>query len=40
MFTRIVDILHASRDTLVPDALGVVAIAAMTMGLLHLPGLG
>jgi hypothetical protein len=40
MFHRIADIVHASRTTLVADALGVAAIAVMTLGLLHLPGLG
>ena len=35
--TRIAQILHGARDTLLPDALGVAAIAAMTLGLLHLP---
>jgi hypothetical protein len=39
MFTRIADIVLASRETLVSDAIGVAAIAAMTLGLLHLPGL-
>ncbi len=40
MFNRIADIVLASRATLISDAVGVVAIAAMTLGLLHLPGLG
>ncbi len=37
--TRIADIVIRSRDTLFYDALGVVALAAFTLGLLHLPGL-
>jgi hypothetical protein len=37
--THIADILIRSRDTLVADALGVVALAGFTFGLLHLPGL-
>ncbi len=40
MFTQIADVVLASRKTLVSDALGVAAIAVMTLGLLHLPGLG
>jgi hypothetical protein len=40
MFAHIADIVLASRATLVADALGVLAIAVMTLGLLHLPGLG
>ena len=36
---RIADILSRSRETLISDALGVVALAAFTLGLLHLPGL-
>jgi hypothetical protein len=40
MFTHIAHVILASRETLASDALGVVAIAAMTLGLLHLPGLG
>jgi|OM-RGC.v1.039261034 hypothetical protein len=39
MFAHIADIVLASRSTLVSDALGVAAIAVMTLGLLHLPGL-
>ena len=39
MLTHIAQIVLASRATLASDALGVVAIAAMTLGLLHLPGL-
>ena len=37
--TRIARILHASRTTLVADAVGIVAISTMTLGLLHLPAL-
>lgn len=37
--THIADILLAARATLVADVLGIAAIAAMTVGLLHLPGL-
>ena len=37
--TRIAEILTRCRDTLLADAAGVVAIAAFTYGLLHLPGL-
>jgi hypothetical protein len=37
--TRIAEIILASRATLVADMAGVAAIAAMTLGLLHLPGL-
>jgi hypothetical protein len=37
--TRIANILTRSRDTLIYDAFGVVALAAFTVGLLHLPGL-
>ena len=37
--TRIADILIRSRDTLLYDALGVVALAGFTLALLHLPGL-
>lgn len=40
MLTHITDIVVASRATLVSDALGIAAIAVMTLGLLHLPGLG
>jgi len=35
---RIADILTRSRDTLLYDTLGVVALAVFTLGLLHLPG--
>lgn len=37
--TRIADIITRSRDTLFYDALGVIALAIVTLGLLHLPGL-
>ncbi len=37
--TRIADIISRSRSTLFYDALGVVALAVFTLGLLHLPGL-
>jgi hypothetical protein len=37
--TRIARILTRSRDTLLTDTLGVVALAGFTLGLLHLPGL-
>lgn len=37
--TRIADILTRSRDTLLSDALGVLALAGFTLGLLYLPGL-
>jgi hypothetical protein len=37
--TRIADILTRSRDTIVADALGVLALAGFTLGMLHLPGL-
>jgi hypothetical protein len=36
---RIAEILTRSRDTIVTDALGVLALAGFTLGLLHLPGL-
>jgi len=36
---RIADILTRSRDTLIHDVAGVVALAGFTIGLLHLPGL-
>jgi len=36
---RIADILTRSRETLLADALGMVALAGFTLGLLHLPGL-
>lgn len=37
MLTQIAAILSRSPATLAVDALGVVAIAAITLGLLHLP---
>jgi hypothetical protein len=37
--TRIADILTRSRDTIISDAMGVLALAGFTLGLLHLPGL-
>lgn len=37
--TRIADILTRSRDTILSDALGVMALAGFTLGMLHLPGL-
>ena len=37
--THIAHILHASRSTLVADTLGIAAIAAMTVAVLHLPAL-
>lgn len=37
--TRIVEILHHSRDTFLSDAIGVLALAVFTYGLLYLPGL-
>lgn len=37
--TRIVDILSRAGDTLIADALGVLALAFFTYGLLQLPGL-
>lgn len=36
--TQIADILLAARATLVSDLVGLGAIAALTVGLLHLPG--
>lgn len=39
MFAHIAEIVSGSRTTLIADALGVAAIAAMTLGLLHLPAL-
>lgn len=36
---QIADILTRSRETLIFDALGVMALAGFTLGLLHLPGL-
>lgn len=37
--TRIARILHASRTTLIADALGIASIGMMTLGLLHVPAL-
>lgn len=37
--THLAQILSASRSTLIADALGMAAIGAMTLGLLHLPAL-
>ena len=37
--TDIADILTRSRETILPDAMGVLALAGFTLGLLHLPGL-
>jgi hypothetical protein len=37
--TRIADFLNRAGDTLIADALGVLALALFTYGLLHLPGL-
>jgi hypothetical protein len=37
--THLAHILSASRSTLLADALGMAAIGAMTLGLLHLPAL-
>jgi hypothetical protein len=39
MFSQIRQILETSRDTLLYDFAGVLALGAMTIGLLHLPGL-
>lgn len=39
MFSQIRQILETSRDTLLFDFAGVLALGAMTVGLLHLPGL-
>jgi hypothetical protein len=39
MFVQIATIVANARTTLVTDALGIAAIAAMTLGLLHLPAL-
>jgi hypothetical protein len=36
---RITRILQDTRTTLVADAVGIVAIGAMTFGLLHLPAI-
>lgn len=37
--TRIADILTRAHSTLIGDAIGVLALAGFTYGLLHLPGL-
>jgi hypothetical protein len=37
--TRIAEILTHSRETFISDAVGVIALAIFTYGLLHLPGL-
>ncbi|GAA5081439.1 hypothetical protein GCM10023209_36140 [Roseibacterium beibuensis] len=37
--TRIATILRQSRETLLADTAGVLALAVFMMGLLHLPGL-
>lgn len=37
--TRIAEILTHSRDTFVTDAVGAIALAVFTYGLLYLPGL-
>jgi len=39
MITQAAQILARSRDTLMYDLVGVVALAVMTVGLLYLPGL-
>lgn len=39
MIRQTSQILARSRDTLMYDLAGVVALAALTVGLLHLPGL-
>jgi len=39
MIAQIRQILASSRDTLVADFAGVLAIAAMTLGALHLPAM-
>ncbi len=39
MTRQITTILSKSRDTLLADLAGVFALAAMTVGFLHLPGL-
>jgi len=35
--TRIADILFRARDTLIYDVLGILALVALTLALLHLP---
>ena len=39
MIVQIRQVLHSSRDSLLYDFAGVLAIGVMTMGALHLPGL-
>jgi hypothetical protein len=39
MIAQIRQVLHSSRDSLLYDFAGVLAIGVMTMGALHLPGL-
>ncbi|WP_461425614.1 hypothetical protein [Gymnodinialimonas sp.] len=39
MIAQAAQILARSRDTLMYDLAGVVALAVMTVGMLHLPGL-
>lgn len=39
MISQIRQILKASRDTLLYDFAGVLALGVMTIGMLHLPGL-
>ena len=39
MITQATQILARSRDTLMYDLAGVVALAVMTVGMLYLPGL-
>ena len=39
MLAQIRQVLTTSRDSLVQDFAGVIAIAVMTLGVLHLPGL-
>lgn len=39
MLSQIKQILSTSRDTLLYDFAGVLALGVMTIGMLHLPGL-
>lgn len=39
MMIRLTTILRNSRETLVADTAGVLGLAVLTLGLLHLPGL-
>ncbi len=39
MISQILQILKTSRDTLLYDFAGVLALGVMTIGMLHLPGL-